>query len=125
MSRFRTLKIGIAPYQTIKKRTLAIVRGEYKPSTDEPKVWFSSIESMARVLSTNNRLLLEIIAKSNPPSLTALAEMSKRKKSNLSRTLKTMERFGLVRLSKDGHGHVVPKVTFDRLRFDLDIAKSA
>lgn len=51
----KTLIVGIASYEQIKKRTLAIARGEYKPKKDEPKVWFTSIESLAQVLSTDNK----------------------------------------------------------------------
>ncbi|MFM8453697.1 MAG: transcriptional regulator, partial [Gammaproteobacteria bacterium] len=76
----RILKIGIAPYEEIKKRTMAIARGEYKPKKSEPKVWFSSIESLAQVLSTKNRLLLEIILENQPNSITELAELSHRHK---------------------------------------------
>ena len=86
----RTLRVGIASYEQMKARTVAIARGEYRPAADEPKVWFTSAESFARVLSDRNRALLGIIAESAPESLARLAELSGRKKSNLSRTLKTM-----------------------------------
>lgn len=63
------LRVGIAPYEEIKKKTLAIARGEYKPSRTDPKVWFSSIESFAQVMSSKNKLLLEIIMKEKPDSM--------------------------------------------------------
>lgn len=122
MSKTRTLRIGIASFEQMQARTIAIARGEYKPRSDEPKVWFTSIESLAQVLSTRNKLLLEIIAKAEPASLTELALLSKRQTSNLSRTLKTMQQFKLVELTKDAQGHVVPRVAYDRLVFDLQIA---
>ena len=43
----KTLRIGIAPFADMKARTLAIARGEMKPGADEPKLWFTSIESLA------------------------------------------------------------------------------
>ncbi|MDE0026556.1 MAG: hypothetical protein OXP69_19275 [Spirochaetaceae bacterium] len=58
----KTLKIGIASYDRMKARTMAIARGEYKPATGEPSVWFNSIESFAKVLSEHNRELLAMIA---------------------------------------------------------------
>jgi predicted transcriptional regulator len=122
MAQVRTLRIGIAPYEQIKARTLAIARGQHRPSPDEPKVWFTSIESLAQVLSTNNKLLLQLIARTNPASVSKLAELSGRHKGNLSRTLKTMERYGLVSLTKDAHGHVVPRVAYERLSLDVDLA---
>jgi len=47
--------------EDLKARVMAIAKGELKPKLTDPKVWFSSIESLAQVLSTKNKLLLEII----------------------------------------------------------------
>ncbi len=46
-----TLKVGIATYEDMKARTMAIARGQRKPKPGEPKVWFASKGSAARVLS--------------------------------------------------------------------------
>jgi predicted transcriptional regulator len=46
-----TLRIGIASYDEIKARTMAIARGWHKPKRGEPKVWFTSMESFTRLLS--------------------------------------------------------------------------
>lgn len=81
-----TLKVGIASYEDMKARTMAIARGERKPRRGEPKVWFTSLDSFARVLSDHNRALLELIAEEEPQSLAELAKLSGRAKSNLSRT---------------------------------------
>ena len=59
----KTLKIGIAGYDRMKARTIAIARGEHKPVRGEPTVWFTSIESFAKVLSQRNRELLAMIAR--------------------------------------------------------------
>ena len=98
----KTLKIGIAGYDQMKARTMAIARGEHTPTKGEPKVWFTSIESFAKLLSEHNRQLLELIARERPRSLTELAQKAGRSKSNLSRTLKTMSRYGLVELTTGG-----------------------
>jgi predicted transcriptional regulator len=50
-----TLKIGIASLEQYKKRTMDIVRGQYVPKPKEPKVWFQSLETMAKFLSDKNR----------------------------------------------------------------------
>jgi predicted transcriptional regulator len=120
----RTLRVGIASYEEMKARTLAVAMGRYKPSAGEPTVWFTSAESFARVLSDRNRALLRIIAESSPDSLTALAEMTGRKKSNLSRTLKTMERYGFVRLSRGTRGSLIPRVPFQRISLTLALSTS-
>jgi predicted transcriptional regulator len=69
----KTLKVGIASVQDMKKRTMAIARGELKPSRADPKVWFTSPESFAKVLSNKNRALLNLISATHPDSLQTLA----------------------------------------------------
>lgn len=92
--------IGILPQEKIRERMLAIARGDYTPKKGEPKVWFSSMKSLAEVLSDQNRALLQVIAETKPNSLTELAEATGRQLGNLSRTLKTMSNYGLVELVK-------------------------
>jgi predicted transcriptional regulator len=116
-----TLKIGIASYEQMKARTMAIARGERRVASGEPKVWFTSTESFAKVLSAGNRELLRIIAERAPESLDDLARLTGRAKSNLSRTLKTMEGYGLVRLERGERGRISPKVTYDRVELDLPL----
>ena len=115
------LKIGITSLEDYRDRTLAIVRGELVPAPDDPKIWFTSLESLAQILSGPNRVLLEIIRRAKPGSLKELAELSGRKQSNLNRTLHTMERYRLVRLTKR-NGRVVPEVPYDKLELELSLA---
>ena len=96
----KKIVVGIMSQLEIRKRALAIARGECKPKKGEPKIWFPSIKSLAEVLSDQNRDLLKMIAELQPDSLKELAEASGRQASNLSRTLKTMEQYGLVELRK-------------------------
>ena len=117
----KTLKIGIADYDQMKARTMAVARGEHTPAKGEPKVWFNSIESFARLLSEHNRLLLELIARERPRSLTELAALAGRSKSNLSRTLKTMSQYGLVELHPGARGTLVPRVPYDQVRLDVSL----
>jgi len=119
------LKIGIATPEEYKARTLAIAQGRLTPSADDPKIWFTSIESLARVLSERNRALLAVIAAEKPDSLQALADRTGRAKSNLSRTLKTMERYGLVRLERHGGRTIAPRATADRISVDLGFQTAA
>lgn len=118
----KTLRIGIASYEEMKERTMAIARGELKPGDDEPKLWFTSIESLARVLSDKNRTLLNLIIEQRPKSIAELETLSGRAKSNLSRTLKSMERFGLVELLKGEGSTVCPRVPYEEIRLDLPFA---
>lgn len=78
------LKVGIAEYEEMKTRAMQIVRSEEKSAAGDPKVWFTSTESFAKVLSAGTRELLRIIAEKAPASLEELAEITGRAASNLS-----------------------------------------
>lgn len=121
MSKTKVLRIGIASRAQMKARTIAVARGEHKRAADEPKVWFTSMESLAQVLSTRNTLLLELIRRARPASLKELAALSGRAVSNLSRTLRTMERYRLVTLTESGSGTLVPSVPYDRLMLEREL----
>jgi predicted transcriptional regulator len=56
---------GIMPQAQIRARILAIARGDYKPKATEPKIWFTSIRSLAEVLSDDNRALLQEVIKND------------------------------------------------------------
>lgn len=120
-----TLKVGIASYEEMKALTMAIARGQRRLAPREPRVWFPSTESFAKVLSAGNRELLRIIAEKAPGSLDELALLSGRKKSNLSRTLKTMTNYGLVRLERGARGRIAAKVVHDRIELELPLARKA
>ncbi|MGA2169324.1 MAG: helix-turn-helix domain-containing protein [Terracidiphilus sp.] len=118
-----TLKVGIASYDEMKALTMAIARGQRKLAPQEPRVWFPSTESFAKVLSAGNRDLLRVIAEKAPESLDELAQLTGRKKSNLSRTLKTMANYGLVRLERGARGRIAAKVVFERVELELPIGR--
>jgi len=117
----KTLKVGVADYDEMKARTMRIARGEEKPVAGDPKVWFTSTESFAKVLSAGNRELLRVIAEQAPASLEELSQITGRAKSNLSRTLKTMAGYGLVRMEKGQGLKLVPKVAHDRVELVLPL----
>ena len=97
----KKIVIGIMPQDEIRKRVIAIARGEHTRKRNEPKVWFPSMKSVAEVLSDNNRALLRTIAEMQPESMKELADAVGREPSNLSRTLKTMAHYGFVELVKE------------------------
>ena len=116
-----TLKVGIASYEEMKARTIAVARGELPVAATDPKVWFTSTESFAKVLSAGNRELLQVIAEKAPNSLDELVQVTGRAKSNLSRTLRTMESYGLVQLERGERGRIRPKVMHDRVELELPL----
>lgn len=105
----KTIVVGIMPQEKIRERVLAIARGDYKPKTTEPKIWFTSMRSLAEVLSDDNRALLKVIQEAKPQSISSLADITGRKPGNLSRTLKTMSNYGFVEMKRENK-HVRPIV---------------
>jgi len=121
--KMKTIIVGIMSIEQYKQRTIDIAKGTYKPKKEEPKIWFESIKSMAQILSNENQNLLKVILENNPKSLKELEELTGRAKSNLSRTLKTLERYGIVELHKQNNS-LVPEVkaTHFKVEFGLEAA---
>ena len=101
MSNENTVRIGIMTQEKIRERMLLIASGKYKPTAKDPKIWFTSMRSLAEVLSDENRALLHVIQETKPNSIKELSESTGRKPSNLSRTLKTLSSYGIVELIKE------------------------
>jgi len=101
---------------------------------ETPKRWFDSDETAAKVLGTTaspeaivkllseeNLALLHLIATRKPGSLRELATLSKRKESNLSRTLKKLHEAGIVDF-EEGPGQTrAPRLLARRVTLDLDL----
>ena len=120
----RVMRVGIISKEDYIKRTLAIAKGEYKPRKDEPKVWFESIKSMSQILSTENQELLRTIIHHKPHSISELELITNRTKSNLSRTLKTLEKYGIVERKKT-KGKIQPKVKATDFRVEFGLHYSS
>ena len=84
--------VGIRPPDASDSRAL----GKHVPT-----VWFPSMATLAAVLSEDNRALLRLILQAKPKTMTELAALSGRQVPNLSRTLRMMEGYGLVALTKN------------------------
>lgn len=121
----KVIKVGILSYRGIQARTIAIAAGRHRPNIDEPKVWFPSLRSFASVLSEENAALLTVIRKTRPASLKELERTTGRAQSNLSRTLRTMEMYGLVRLAEGkgarGKKPLKPEVLADEIVLELAV----
>ncbi len=120
----KIVKIGVMPKEEYKKRTIAIAKGEYTPKKNEPKVWFESLQSMAQVLNNENQKLLQMILEEHPSSIKELEVLSGRSSSNLSRTLKTMARYGIVALEKKDK-RIVPVVKASNFSVEFGLQKHA
>ena len=79
---------------------------------------------MSQILSTENQKLLRTIIDNKPNSITELERITNRKKSNLSRTLKTLEKYGIVELKKI-KGKIMPKVKATDFRVEFGLHYSS
>ena len=109
-----TLRIGIRSHDEAKARLLAVASGQAQRDPDEPAVWVTSLASLAQVLNEDNQALLRLIGERRPNSLTELAALSGRALSNLSRTLSTMESYGLVEMVAAGRAKA-PRLACDHV----------
>jgi len=121
----KRVKIGIMSLQNFQAYTKDIVTGKHKRKRGEPKIWFSSMASLAQVLSDQNRDLLSLIAEQQPQSISELARLSDRSQSNLTRTLKKMESYGLVKMKTGTRGSKRPSVPYSDIVLDMSIGRSA
>lgn len=97
----KPIVIGIMPKDQIRERALAIARGDLTPKPGDPKVWFTSMKSLAEVLCDSNRALLRVIVETEPASIAVLAQTTGRDSGNLSRTLRTLSSYGIVDLKRE------------------------
>ncbi len=66
-----------------------------------PTVWLPSMATLAAVLPEDIRALLRLIRQAKPKTMTELAALLGRQVPNLSRTLRMMEVYGLVALTRN------------------------
>lgn len=118
MSTKRILHIGIAPRGYIHAHILKIANGSWRLESNEPKVWLTSMEALLHVLSKQNMLLTEMIGRADPRSVTELAQLVGRKKSNVLRSLKTLRDFEIVEYEEGERGRKAPRVKYDDFRID-------
>lgn len=105
---------------TVQKRCVIGIKGQV-PDPDYPAdIWFDSLKSIASVLSEENQYLLTTIADKKPQSITELSELTGRAVSNLSRTIKTLEKHGLVNIENFGRS-IRPKVNFSNFNILCDL----
>jgi predicted transcriptional regulator len=120
------LKVGIATRDYIRDRTINIASGKLKPSRDDPKVWFTSIQDLAAVFSEQSMLLLEILRSSPRFTLEEIAKSVSRRAGDVEGQLLTFQSFGLVDLEEDEEGRIteVKPRQYDRIQAKAKVGKS-
>ncbi len=111
MNNEETLVIGITTLQEYKNRLNRI----NKPKHNDPKVWFDSLSTVLEILSSYNLELLNVIIEENPDSITNLSDITGRKNSEVSETLKRLARYGIVEFEKNSQ-KLTPIVKFTKFQ---------
>jgi predicted transcriptional regulator len=97
---------------------LDIAKGAKRQQPEEPRVWFTSWEALARVLSRKNMLLIEMIREAEPQSVTELAKRVGRSKTNVLRSLKVLKEFEIVDFEDGEGGRKAPRLNYDDFRVE-------
>lgn len=106
----------------MREYTLKIARGEIKLSVNAPKIFFPSLRAMAEALNENNRILMEFINKYHPATIGELAALVDKDAGNVSRALKRLESYGLVKLEKQpGRRDKTPTVVAEKISMELSL----
>lgn len=97
----------------------AVATGKMKapPGSDRPSL--ESADTLLRVLTPENRCLLQIIRDEKPESVAELARLSARAESNLLRTLAKLEAIGLIEIRTVGR-RKQPVCCAKSLRIEID-----
>jgi predicted transcriptional regulator len=118
----KVLRIGVSSKEAIRKRTIDIASGAIQPTDHDPKVWVTSTQALAQLLSAENIGLLKIIQTTHPASVSELARTTGRQQGNLSRTLANMSQYGLVSLSKEANNQIRPVANATRIEVEIDLS---
>ena len=97
----------------------AVARGEVAAPADAAEASVESVEALVRLLTAENRALLQTIRDRKPQSIAELAEMTHRAPSNLSRTLSKLEAFGLLSMVNVDNRRI-PTVKVEGFRVEIN-----
>lgn len=119
-----TPKPKIRSLRSLRDEMIAVAKGESAPSPDAGQPLFSSAEAVTRLLSQENRHLLEVIDTRHPQSVAQLAEMVQRAEPNVSRTLAKLVDAGIVELV-GGEGRAkIPRLRLRELTVKIFTTKN-
>jgi predicted transcriptional regulator len=91
----------------------------------KPVIWFTSIVSVAKILSDSNRELLATLAKWKPASIQELANITGKPKSTLARTLLALARYDFVKFERGVGRALVPYVVYDEIHIHMPLVNNS
>jgi predicted transcriptional regulator len=112
----RILHIGIASKEYVHRRLLAIAKGDIKQHANDPRVWFTSYEALARVFSRQNMMLIEILREKDLESVTELARAVGKQKTNVLRALKLLASCEVVEFEDGEGGRKAPRLKYEEFQ---------
>lgn len=68
------LTLGVMRATALQARHRAIAQGHFTPGPDDPKIWFTAIQTLADLLSDERRALLDALDEHQPESVLALSQ---------------------------------------------------
>lgn len=86
----------IQSLKELRAEMIAVTKGQRKAPGDAGQISFESAEAVTRLLTPENRHLLNVIDREQPQSVAQLAAMVNRAESNVSRTLTKLAEAGFV-----------------------------
>ena len=98
----------------------AVARGEKPMQARDTRLNVESLETLARLLTPENRKLLKTIRDIRPQSIAELERLTGRKAPNLLRTLGKLQAVGLVEL-REQNRRTVPTVLVGKLKIEIEV----
>lgn len=94
-------------------------------TTQEPELYFESVEELRRVLTEKRLELLLAISRHRPASVHKLAQLLRRDYKNVSTDIGLLERLGVVSIgTKRGKGRAqTPTVPYDEIHVTIDLRR--
>jgi predicted transcriptional regulator len=109
----------IQSFASLRDEMIAVAKGERKAPAHAAEPSVHSAEVIARLLTPENRELMSVIRDEQPASVAALAELTKRAPSNLTRTLDKLVAVGLVSFSSEGR-RKAPRIAAQKIMIEID-----
>lgn len=112
-------KLRIQSLKSLREEMVAVAKGARPAPPDAGAATFNSLETVARLLTKENRKLLSIIRDSRPNSVAELAQLSGRSQPNLTRTLNKLQAVGFVSMRARGR-QKAPTVVIQKLTVEIN-----
>lgn len=115
-------KLKVQSMRELRDEMIAVSRGERPAPKDAAQPGFESAEAITRLLTPENRFLLDAIRKLKPASVTALAKGVERAVPNVHRTLEKLAAAGIVRMveARAPRRRVYPVLMVSKIRIDIN-----